>query len=218
MKNVLIILGVLVLVVGVAFYKSTQTESPAVVPDDNPVVHTQSSQSLAQPVALPETASQPPPSVPLSEKGTPCPEPSPVAAEIPAASETAPPAEESPVFAGGATEVAGVVAADPAVAPASAPATESQARLPRVVDLGAGKCKACKDLAPILEELKKEYAGRVEVEYIDVWKNNAAAEPYKIRIIPTQIFYDREGKEVWRHEGFLPKADFIAKFAELGVK
>ncbi|HRT43300.1 MAG TPA: thioredoxin family protein, partial [Phycisphaerae bacterium] len=71
---------------------------------------------------------------------------------------------------------------------------------------------------PILEELKKEYAGRVEVEYIDVWKNKAAAEPYKIRIIPTQIFYDREGKEVWRHEGFLPKADFIAKFAELGVK
>ena len=99
MKNVLIILGVLVLVVGVAFYKSTQTESPAVVPDDNPVVHTQSSQSLAQPVALPETASQPPPSVPLSEKGT------------PALSHhrlrlrfrrpvRAPPAEESPVFAG----------------------------------------------------------------------------------------------------------------------
>ena len=58
----------------------------------------------------------------------------------------------------------------------------------------------------------------MEVEYIDVWKNKAAAEPYKIRIIPTQIFYDREGKEVWRHEGFLPKADFIAKFAELGVK
>ncbi len=45
-----------------------------------------------------------------------------------------------------------------------------------------------------------------------------AGEPYKIRVIPTQIFFDLDGKEVWRHEGFLPKNDFIAKFAELGVK
>jgi thioredoxin 1 len=91
-------------------------------------------------------------------------------------------------------------------------------KLPRVVDLGADKCVACKKLAPILEELKKEYAGRVTVEFIDVRKNPKAGEPYQIRVIPTQIFFDAEGKEVWRHEGFLPKADFVAKFAELGVK
>jgi thioredoxin 1 len=91
-------------------------------------------------------------------------------------------------------------------------------KLPRVVDLGAGKCKACIELAPILEALKKEYAGRVVVEFIDVWKNPKAGEPYKIRVIPTQIFYTADGKEIWRHEGFLPKADFIKKFAELGVK
>lgn len=97
----------------------------------------------------------------------------------------------------------------------SAPAT---AKLPRVVDLGADKCKACKELAPILEELKKEYAGRVIVEFIDVWVNPTAGELYMIRAIPTQVFYDAEGKEVWRHEGFLPKAEFVKKFAELGVK
>jgi len=91
-------------------------------------------------------------------------------------------------------------------------------KVPRVVDLGAGKCKACIELAPILEALKKEYAGRVDVEFIDVWKNPKAGEPYKIRVIPTQVFYTAEGKEVWRHEGFLPKAEFIKKFAELGVK
>src|SRR5512139_1084582 len=103
---------------------------------------------------------------------------------------------------------------------AGSPAT-SQAvakKLPRVVDLGADKCKACKDLAPILEQLRKEYQGRVTVDFIDVWKNPKAGEPYKIRVIPTQIFFDADGKEIWRHEGFLPKADFIAKFAELGVK
>jgi thioredoxin 1 len=90
--------------------------------------------------------------------------------------------------------------------------------LPRVVDLGADKCKACKDLAPILVQLRKDYEGRVTVDFIDVWKNPKAGEPYKIRVIPTQVFFDAEGKEVWRHEGFLPKADFVAKFAELGVK
>jgi thioredoxin 1 len=99
----------------------------------------------------------------------------------------------------------------------SAPAT-APARLPRVVDLGADKCKACKDLAPILVELRKEYEGRVNVEFIDVWKNPRAGEPYKYRVIPTQVFFSADGKEVWRHEGFLAKADFIAKFAELGVK
>ncbi len=91
-------------------------------------------------------------------------------------------------------------------------------KLPRVVDLGADKCIPCKKLAPILEELKKEYAGRVTVEFIDVWKNPDAGTPYKIKLIPTQIFFDADGKEVWRHEGFLPKADFLAKFAELGVQ
>lgn len=91
-------------------------------------------------------------------------------------------------------------------------------KLPRVVDLGADKCKACKELAPILEELRKEYEGRVVVEFIDVWKNAQAGEPYNIRVIPTQVFFDADGQEVWRHEGFLPKDDFIRKFAELGVK
>lgn len=90
--------------------------------------------------------------------------------------------------------------------------------LPRVVDLGADKCKACKELAPILAELKKEYAGRVIVEFIDVWVNPTAGELYMIRVIPTQVFFDADGKEVWRHEGFLPKEEFVKKFAELGVK
>jgi thioredoxin 1 len=109
--------------------------------------------------------------------------------------------------------VSAVVDTQPAVA-----ASQPTAKLPRVVDLGADKCKACKALAPILEELKKEYAGRVAVEFIDVWKNPAAGKEYGIRVIPTQVFFDRDGKEVWRHEGFLPKAEFVAKFAELGVE
>jgi thioredoxin 1 len=157
-----------------------------------------SSDSPATPAASPAVANPAPgPTTAPAKEGELCPEPPPIAK-------------------GGETPT---TAQAPASSP-TPPATSQAAaiKLPRVVDLGADKCKACKDLAPILEELRKEYDGRVTVDFIDVWKYPKAGEPYKIRVIPTQVFFDVDGKEVWRHEGFLPKADFLAKFAELGVK
>ncbi|UCE49085.1 MAG: hypothetical protein JSW47_02870 [Phycisphaerales bacterium] len=89
--------------------------------------------------------------------------------------------------------------------------------LPRLVDLGAGKCIPCKMMAPILEELKEEYAGRLKVEFIDVWENPEAGAEYGIKLIPTQIFYDASGKELFRHEGFYSKEDILGKWKELGI-
>ena len=91
-------------------------------------------------------------------------------------------------------------------------------QLPRLIDLGADKCIPCKMMAPILEELKQEYAEKLEVEFFDVWKNPDAAKKYKIRIIPTQIFFDASGKELFRHEGFLSKKDILTKWKELGIE
>ena len=91
-------------------------------------------------------------------------------------------------------------------------------KLPRLLDLGAGKCIPCKMMAPILEELKTEYTGRMNVEFIDVWVNPDAAKPYGIEVIPTQIFYDADGKELFRHVGFFAKAEILGKWQELGVK
>ena len=91
------------------------------------------------------------------------------------------------------------------------------ARLPRLVDLGADKCIPCKAMAPILKELKAEYAGRMDVEFIDVWKDPKPGKAYKIKLIPTQIFFDASGKERFRHEGFFGKEDILAKWKELGV-
>ena len=93
----------------------------------------------------------------------------------------------------------------------------SATKLPRLVDLGADKCIPCKMMAPVLKELKTEYAGRMEVEFIDVWKNPDAGKPYKIKLIPTQVFFDASGKERFRHEGFFGKEDILAKWKELGV-
>ncbi len=92
----------------------------------------------------------------------------------------------------------------------------AETMLPRLLDLGAHKCIPCKKMAPILEELTKEYAGRLKVEFIDVWQNSAAGQKYKIRMIPTQIFYSTDGKELFRHEGFMSKEDILAKWTELG--
>jgi thioredoxin 1 len=89
--------------------------------------------------------------------------------------------------------------------------------LPRLVDLGAGKCIPCKMMAPILEELKTEYAGILRVDFIDIWENPDQGKKYGIRTIPTQIFYDASGKELFRHEGFFSKADILTKWKELGI-
>ena len=91
-------------------------------------------------------------------------------------------------------------------------------KLPKLVDLGAKKCMACKKLAPILEELTREYAGVFEVEFIDVWQkeNVKKARAYDIEQIPTQVFLDPKGKELWRHVGFISKEDILKKWKELG--
>ncbi len=76
------------------------------------------------------------------------------------------------------------------------------AKLPKLIDLGADKCIPCKAMAPILKDLKAEYAGRMDVEFVDVWKNPEPGKAYKIKMIPTQIFFDASGKERFRHVGF----------------
>ena len=86
-----------------------------------------------------------------------------------------------------------------------------------MLDLGAHKCIPCKMMTPIIEELQKEYAGRVSIIFIDVWAHREQARRFGIRGIPTQIFYDKTGKEVSRHVGFLDKKHIVATFEKLGV-
>jgi thioredoxin 1 len=112
-------------------------------------------------------------------------------------------------------------AAPPASATGPAPMTThgtaaQAAGIPRLVDLGADKCIPCKAMAPILVELRAEYAGRLQVDFIDVWKDPSAGDPYNIYAIPTQIFFDGDGKELTRHEGFISKADILATWKRFG--
>ena len=86
-----------------------------------------------------------------------------------------------------------------------------------MLDLGATECVPCKMMAPILEELKKEYAGRAEIIFIDVWKDPDQAKKYGIRAIPTQIFFNAEGREVHRNTGFMDKKRIVDILSRLGV-
>lgn len=86
-----------------------------------------------------------------------------------------------------------------------------------MIDLGATECIPCKMMAPIIEELKKEYAGRADIIFIDVWKNPDQAKKYGIRAIPTQVFFDAAGKEVHRNVGFMDKKRIVEVLTRLGV-
>ncbi|VFQ43274.1 thioredoxin family protein [Desulfoluna butyratoxydans] len=110
------------------------------------------------------------------------------------------------------------LAATPALADTT-PASEVPAKgMVTMLDLGAHKCVPCKMMAPILDELQKEYEGKAAIVFIDVWKNKDVAKKYGIRAIPTQIFYDKSGNEVKRHVGFMDKKSIEAELKSLGVQ
>ena len=86
-----------------------------------------------------------------------------------------------------------------------------------MVDLGATSCIPCKMMAPIIEELEAEYRGKAAIIFIDVWKNPDEGKKFKVSMIPTQIFFDRAGNEVYRHSGFMDKKTIVAQLAQMGI-
>ena len=93
-----------------------------------------------------------------------------------------------------------------------------QSPLPKLLDFGRGVCIPCKKMAPILKELSEEYKGRVVIKIIEVYEDRELTEVNNIRLIPTQIFFDSENKEVFRHEGFMDKEAIKKIFDKMGVK
>lgn len=118
--------------------------------------------------------------------------------------------------------------AEPAPEPKPAPAVEPEPRpeppppppkpkaLPRLWAFGADRCIPCVQMKPFLAELTDEYAGRVEVRRLDVYTERELAGQARIQMIPTQVFFDPEGKEVFRHVGFYEKDSIVARFRQFG--
>ncbi len=111
------------------------------------------------------------------------------------------------------------MSADAAGSEAKEETSESRtetADLTKLLDLGSDKCIPCKAMEPIIEEMHDTFAGSLYVEFIDVWKDRDAAKKYEIKVIPTQIFLDADGHELFRHQGFFSRDDMLAKWRELG--
>ena len=111
-----------------------------------------------------------------------------------------------------------VIFARPAALFAAPPPEVPVKGMVTMVDLGAKKCITCKMMAPILEKLEKVYAGRAAIVFLDVWEDPKPAHHFSIRGIPTQIFFDNQGKEVYRHLGFLSEEEIVRRLKDMGVK
>ena len=99
-------------------------------------------------------------------------------------------------------------------------AAAEEAYLVTFVELGSVRCIPCKMMQPIMKDIEKDYAGQVKVVFHDVWtpEGEPFATSFKIRVIPTQVFLDKEGKEYFRHEGFFPKDELVNILKQKGVK
>jgi thioredoxin len=86
-----------------------------------------------------------------------------------------------------------------------------------MLDLGAKSCVPCKMMAPILVKLEKAYEGKANIVFIDVWKNREQAPRFKVQMIPTQIFFNAQGEEVYRHVGFLDEKSIVEQLTKMGV-
>ena len=87
-----------------------------------------------------------------------------------------------------------------------------------MIDLGAKKCIPCKMMAPIMAKIEKTYEGKAAIVFIDVWEHNEQARRFGIRAIPTQIFFKEDGKEVFRHVGFMDEKAIVNQLKKMGVE
>jgi len=87
-----------------------------------------------------------------------------------------------------------------------------------MVDLGAASCIPCKMMAPILDKLEKHYRGKAAIVFIDLRYNGEAGEQFGIQAIPTQIFFDKNGREISRHVGFMSEEAIVARLKSMGVR
>jgi len=94
----------------------------------------------------------------------------------------------------------------------------AQSPLPKLLDFGRGICIPCKKMAPILQELSEEYKDRVIIKIIEIDQEKELTRINRIRLIPTQIFFDSNNKEVFRHEGFMYKEEIKKVFEKMGVQ
>jgi thioredoxin 1 len=86
-----------------------------------------------------------------------------------------------------------------------------------MLELGSVGCKPCEQMKPVMEKLRTSSAGKLEVIFIDIKKDRAAAEQFDVFGIPTQVFLDKNGKEFHRHYGFYAYEEIAPALKKAGL-
>lgn len=118
--------------------------------------------------------------------------------------------------------VAGAVAAHGGAAcgdagPAASPHASVSGAAVTFVELGSDSCVPCREMRPVMDAVARRYAAQVAVVFYDVYEHRDLATRFEVRVIPTQVFLDAQGKEFYRHEGFLPQDEIERLLAERGL-
>ncbi len=87
---------------------------------------------------------------------------------------------------------------------------------PTVVEFGANACVACREMKPVLAALARDRAGRISVAEVDIIKQPEYISRYKIQLMPTQVFFDAQGRETSRHMGKISAAAMLARLQPAG--
>lgn len=101
--------------------------------------------------------------------------------------------------------------------PGSALADCLKSGRPTMADFGRTWCKACKAMVPILKQAAKDYQGKAHIVFVDLGKYSKEGREYRVKAMPTQVFFDARGKEVGRHVGFMSGEQITRRMADLGV-
>ncbi len=90
-----------------------------------------------------------------------------------------------------------------------------QSGLPTVVEFGSDSCASCRRMKIVMDAVAAGTQGKAHVLIMDVVKDASLPQPYRISMIPTQVFFDASGQEVFRHLGPLSEAQVMDR---LGLK
>ena len=226
-----ILVVVALLAIGVVIAKQTTRSAAKRLPatagprahTDNPVLQTAGAVGRQQPEGQPERSpatptTAPPATRPKAERAaavsplstTPKSDPAPAKPTAPPAP-AAPPAAEPPA----AAVEQPVKMAEPL--PGSQFADCLNSGRPTIADFGAGWCKPCKMMEPVLKQAAGKHEGKLNIVFVNTDEYPQVAKEYGIRAIPTQVFLDKKGKEVGRHMGYYPLAEFEADMRRFGV-
>lgn len=86
-----------------------------------------------------------------------------------------------------------------------------------MLELGSIGCVSCEQMKPVMQKLRETYAGKLEVIFVDIREDRKSGRRFRVLMMPTQVFLDREGREFHRHIGFYSFDEIASVLKKAGI-